>query len=125
MVTLALISSVGSWVFSCVVYGTHQETDKDFFFLFDFVSKAFYEVGGYPKLVSKYMEAIPSKTQQGNWTAQPECYLPRQDAFHIFRSCVSGDIPWPGLILGATTVSLFYGCADQVIKCMGTVVTVL
>eukprot|EP00072_Mus_musculus_P067739 XP_017169502.1 PREDICTED: solute carrier family 5 (sodium/glucose cotransporter)-like isoform X5 [Mus musculus] len=75
---------------------------------------AFYEVGGYPKLVSKYMEAIPSKTQQGNWTAQPECYLPRQDAFHIFRSCVSGDIPWPGLILGATTVSLFYGCADQV-----------
>nr|XP_034380620.1 sodium/glucose cotransporter 1-like isoform X2 [Arvicanthis niloticus] len=75
---------------------------------------AFYEVGGYQELVSKYSEAIPSKIQQGNWTAKPECYMPRQDAFHIFRSCVSGDIPWPGLILGGTTVSLFYGCADQV-----------
>ncbi|XP_028641529.1 sodium/glucose cotransporter 1-like [Grammomys surdaster] len=75
---------------------------------------AFYEVGGYQELVNKYSEAIPSKIQQGNWTANPECYTPRQDAFHIFRSCVSGDIPWPGLILGATTVSLFYGCADQV-----------
>ncbi|XP_031204098.1 sodium/glucose cotransporter 1-like isoform X3 [Mastomys coucha] len=74
---------------------------------------AFYEVGGYQKLVNRYPEAIPSQIQQGNWTAKPECYKPRQDAFHIFRP-VSGDIPWPGLVLGATTVSLFYACADQV-----------
>ncbi|XP_051009204.1 sodium/glucose cotransporter 1-like [Acomys russatus] len=75
---------------------------------------AFHEVGGYQELVSKYFGAIPNKTQLGNWTAKPQCYMPRQDAFHIFRSHASGDIPWPGLILGATTVSLFYGCADQV-----------
>ncbi|CAO2608459.1 Sodium/glucose cotransporter 1 [Lemmus lemmus] len=75
---------------------------------------AFREVGGYQGLVKKYLHAIPSRTQQGNWTAKPQCYMPRQDAFHIFRSFGSGDIPWPGLILGATAVSLFYGCADQV-----------
>ncbi|OBS72113.1 hypothetical protein A6R68_13309, partial [Neotoma lepida] len=75
---------------------------------------AFHEVGGYEGLLNKYFQAIPNRTQQGNWTAKPQCYMPRQDAFHIFRSHVSGDIPWPGLILGATTVSLFYGCADQV-----------
>lgn len=74
-------------------------------------------MGGYQGLVKKYLHAIPSKTQQGNWTAKPQCYMPRRDAFHIFRSFGSGDIPWPGLILGATAVSLFYGCADQVIKC--------
>ncbi|CAH6789838.1 sodium/glucose cotransporter 1 [Phodopus roborovskii] len=75
---------------------------------------AFREVGGYRGLVKKYFQAIPSRTQEGNWTAKPQCYMPRQDAFHIFRSGISGDIPWPGLILGATTVSLFYGCADQI-----------
>ncbi|XP_041491116.1 sodium/glucose cotransporter 1-like [Microtus oregoni] len=75
---------------------------------------AFREVGGYQGLMKKYLHAIPSRTQQGNWTAKPQCYMPRRDAFHIFRSFGSGDIPWPGLILGATAVSLFYGCADQV-----------
>ncbi|KAL6041088.1 hypothetical protein STEG23_008928 [Scotinomys teguina] len=78
------------------------------------MSYAFYEVGGYQGLLNKYFQAIPNMTQQGNWTAKPQCYMPRLDAFHIFRSSVSGDIPWPGLVLGATTVSLFYGCADQI-----------
>nr|XP_042121968.1 sodium/glucose cotransporter 1-like isoform X2 [Peromyscus maniculatus bairdii] len=78
------------------------------------VAYAIQEVGGYQGLVNKYSQAIPNVTQQGNWTAKPQCYMPRPDAFHIFRSCVSGDIPWPALILGATTVSLFYGCADQI-----------
>ncbi|XP_060225330.1 sodium/glucose cotransporter 1-like [Meriones unguiculatus] len=78
------------------------------------MSYAFHEVGGYQELKAKYFRAIPSRTEQGNWTANPKCYMPRSDSFHIFRSCSSGDIPWPGLILGATTVSLFHGCADQV-----------
>ncbi|XP_059137377.1 sodium/glucose cotransporter 1-like isoform X2 [Peromyscus eremicus] len=78
------------------------------------VAYAIQEVGGYQGLLNKYFQAIPNVTQQGNWTARPQCYMPRQDAFHIFRSCVSGDIPWLALILGATTVSLFYGCADQI-----------
>uniref|UniRef100_A0A8C6QW30 Sodium/glucose cotransporter 1-like n=1 Tax=Nannospalax galili TaxID=1026970 RepID=A0A8C6QW30_NANGA len=75
---------------------------------------AFNAVGGYQQFVHKYFQAIPSVTRQGNWTAKPKCYTPRPDAFHIFRSPTSGDIPWPGLIFGGTIVSLFYGCADQV-----------
>ncbi|EHB04733.1 Sodium/glucose cotransporter 1 [Heterocephalus glaber] len=75
---------------------------------------AFRKVGGYKQLQRNYFYTIPGKTSEGNWTAKPECYIPRQDAFHIFRDLVSGDFAWPKLILGATTISLFYGCADQV-----------
>ncbi|XP_048193446.1 sodium/glucose cotransporter 1-like, partial [Perognathus longimembris pacificus] len=74
----------------------------------------FREVGGYKELVDKYFHAVPSVISEGNWTSKPACYLPRSDAFHIFRDPISGDIPWPALILGASTLSLFYGCADQV-----------
>ncbi|XP_076711853.1 sodium/glucose cotransporter 1-like [Callospermophilus lateralis] len=78
------------------------------------MSFAFSEVGGYEGMAHKYFHAIPSVISEGNWTAKPECYMPRQDALHIFRDSISGDIPWPGLIFGTTTVSLFYGCADQI-----------
>uniref|UniRef100_A0A8C5KPE5 Predicted gene 5134 n=1 Tax=Jaculus jaculus TaxID=51337 RepID=A0A8C5KPE5_JACJA len=75
---------------------------------------AFGKVGGYQELKLKYFKAIPQLTSKENWTARAECYLPRGDAFHLFRDPVSGDVPWPGLVFGATFVSLFYGCADQV-----------
>lgn len=76
-------------------------------------------------MARRYFHAIPSVISEGNWTAKPECYMPRQDALHIFRDPISGDIPWPGLIFGTTIVSLFYGCADQVIKDSHTKVAVL
>ncbi|XP_062038310.1 sodium/glucose cotransporter 1-like [Lepus europaeus] len=75
---------------------------------------AFVAVGGYQELLNKYFDAIPSVISDGNWTAKPECYLPRPDAFHIFRDPVSGDIPWPGLIFGVSSLTFYYWSADQV-----------
>ncbi|MBZ3874595.1 Sodium/glucose cotransporter 1 [Sciurus carolinensis] len=75
---------------------------------------AFNEVGGYEAMTYKYFHSIPSVISKGNWTAKTECYMPRPDALHIFRDPISGDIPWPGLVFGTTTISLFYGCADQI-----------
>ncbi|XP_005396427.1 PREDICTED: sodium/glucose cotransporter 1-like isoform X2 [Chinchilla lanigera] len=75
---------------------------------------AFRKVGGYKQLQHDYFYAIPGETREGNWTAQPECYTPNPSAFHIFRGSISREFSWPKLIFGATTVSLFYGCADQV-----------
>jgi sodium/glucose cotransporter 1 len=73
-------------------------------------------VGGYQGLLKSYFHAIPKMISKGNWTAKTACYIPRPDAFHIFQDRNSGDIPWPALVFGATSLSLFYGCADQVIK---------
>ncbi|NXG41137.1 SC5A1 protein, partial [Psilopogon haemacephalus] len=76
---------------------------------------AFFEVGGYEAFMQKYMEAIPSNITYGNTTINPECYLPREDAFHIFRDPVNGDLPWPGVIFGLSILALWYWCTDQVI----------
>ncbi|XP_069921829.1 sodium/glucose cotransporter 1 isoform X3 [Oryctolagus cuniculus] len=75
---------------------------------------AFVAVGGYQELLNKYFDAIPSVISDGNWTATPECYLPRPDAFHIFRDPVSGDIPWPGLLFGVSSLTFYFWSADQV-----------
>jgi hypothetical protein len=42
------------------------------------------------------------------------CGMPRDDAFHIFRDPVKGDIPWPGVLFGLTILALFVWCQDQV-----------
>ncbi|KAM9329040.1 sodium/glucose cotransporter 1 [Gastrophryne carolinensis] len=73
---------------------------------------AFREVGGYENFVEKYMNAIPTEI---NSTIDPKCYTPREDAFHIFRDPINGDMPWPGLIFGLTILALWYWCTDQVI----------
>ncbi|XP_043757075.1 sodium/glucose cotransporter 1-like isoform X3 [Cervus elaphus] len=75
---------------------------------------AFHEIGGYQELQSRYPEAKPTLTWEGNWTAPMECLTPRVDAFHIFRDPVTGDIPWPGIVFGLSTISLYYWCADQI-----------
>ncbi|XP_061025232.1 sodium/glucose cotransporter 1-like [Eubalaena glacialis] len=75
---------------------------------------AFKEVGGYQELQHKYMDAKPTLIREGNWTAQPECFIPRLDSFHIFRDPTTGDIPWPGVIFGISTLSLYYWCTDQI-----------
>uniref|UniRef100_A0A8C0WKU0 Uncharacterized protein n=1 Tax=Castor canadensis TaxID=51338 RepID=A0A8C0WKU0_CASCN len=61
---------------------------------------AFSDVGGYQGLLKSYFHAIPKMISKGNWTAKTACYIPH--------------IPWPALVFGATSLSLFYGCADQV-----------
>ncbi|XP_036132600.1 sodium/glucose cotransporter 1-like [Molossus molossus] len=75
---------------------------------------AFKEVGGYQELLHKYLNAKPSIIHEGNWTAKPECYLPRRDAFHIFRDPITGDLPWPGIVFGISIISLYYWCTDQI-----------
>nr|KAF6356043.1 solute carrier family 5 member 2 [Myotis myotis] len=43
------------------------------------------------------------------------CYQPRADSYHLLRDPVTGDLPWPALLLGLTIVSGWYWCSDQVI----------
>uniref|UniRef100_A0A8C4MM28 Sodium/myo-inositol cotransporter 2 n=1 Tax=Equus asinus asinus TaxID=83772 RepID=A0A8C4MM28_EQUAS len=69
---------------------------------------SFKEVGGYQELLHKYLDAKPRITQEGNWTANPECYIPRLDSFHIFRDPITGDLPWPGIVFGVSILSLSY-----------------
>ncbi|XP_044000096.1 sodium/glucose cotransporter 1-like [Gambusia affinis] len=72
---------------------------------------AFNEVGGYENMKDRYMTSVPSIT--GNISA--ECYQPREDAFHLFRDPINGDLPWPALIFGLTVQTIWYWCTDQVI----------
>lgn len=76
---------------------------------------AFHEVGGYEAFTEKYMRAIPSQKSYGNTSIPQKCYTPREDAFHIFRDAITGDIPWPGLVFGMSILTLWYWCTDQVI----------
>ncbi|XP_027882095.1 sodium/glucose cotransporter 1-like [Xiphophorus couchianus] len=72
---------------------------------------AFNEVGGYENMMDRYMTSVPLIT--GNISA--ECYQPREDAFHLFRDPINGDLPWPALIFGLTVQTIWYWCTDQVI----------
>uniref|UniRef100_A0A8D0L8B4 Solute carrier family 5 member 9 n=1 Tax=Sphenodon punctatus TaxID=8508 RepID=A0A8D0L8B4_SPHPU len=70
----------------------------------------FNKVGWYEGLQEKYKIAIPSVI-----VPNTTCHLPRQDAFHMLRDPVTGDIPWPGLIFGLSVLALWCWCTDQVI----------
>ncbi|XP_053169626.1 sodium/glucose cotransporter 4 [Hemicordylus capensis] len=70
----------------------------------------FEKVGWYEGLQEKYRTAIPSVI-----VPNTTCHLPRQDAFHMLRDPVTGDIPWPGLIFGLSVLALWCWCTDQVI----------
>nr|XP_058892641.1 sodium/glucose cotransporter 2 isoform X2 [Kogia breviceps] len=79
---------------------------------------AFHEVGGYSGLFDKYLGAMTSLTVSedpavGNISSS--CYRPRPDSYHLLRDPVTGDLPWPALLLGLTIVSSWYWCSDQVI----------
>uniref|UniRef100_A0AAX7SDV4 Sodium/mannose cotransporter SLC5A10 n=1 Tax=Astatotilapia calliptera TaxID=8154 RepID=A0AAX7SDV4_ASTCA len=71
---------------------------------------AFNKIGGYSQLAERYSRAIPSKIIPNS-----TCHLPRQDAMHLFRDAVTGDLPWPGMTLGLTILATWYWCTDQVI----------
>lgn len=78
---------------------------------------AFHEVGGYSGLFDKYLGAMTSLTVSedpavGNISSS--CYRPRPDSYHLLRDAVTGDLPWPALLLGLTIVSGWYWCSDQV-----------
>ncbi|XP_033008079.1 sodium/glucose cotransporter 4 isoform X1 [Lacerta agilis] len=70
----------------------------------------FDKVGWYEGLQEKYSRAIPSVI-----VPNTTCHLPREDAFHMMRDPINGDIPWPGLIFGLSVLALWCWCTDQVI----------
>nr|WLN44351.1 AAT11 [Sinonovacula rivularis] len=74
-------------------------------------SMSFSDIGGWDGLVTKYPYAASNHTLYHNVS----CGVPRRDAFHIWRSPVTGDIPWPGAVFGLTTLGLFTWCQDQII----------
>ncbi|KAK1886879.1 Sodium/glucose cotransporter 5 [Dissostichus eleginoides] len=69
---------------------------------------AFQQIGGYSNLERMYSMAIPSKIIPNS-----TCHLPREDAMHLFRDAVTGDLPWPGMTLGLTILATWYWCTDQ------------
>ncbi|XP_058495895.1 sodium/mannose cotransporter SLC5A10 isoform X2 [Solea solea] len=71
---------------------------------------AFNKIGGYGNLERVYSMAVPSKIIPNS-----SCHLPREDAMHLFRDAVTGDLPWPGMTLGLTILATWYWCTDQVI----------
>ncbi|KAK3084533.1 hypothetical protein FSP39_014856 [Pinctada imbricata] len=68
----------------------------------------FQEIGGYSNLKSLYFSSIPNGT-----VSNTTCGLPRPDAFSVFLDPVTGDQPWPGLVLQATLGGLWYWDNDQ------------
>lgn len=72
-------------------------------------STAFNKIGGFGNLEHVYSMAVPSKIIPNS-----TCHLPRQDAMHLFRDAVTGDLPWPGMTLGLTILATWYWCSDQV-----------
>ncbi|KAL0625263.1 hypothetical protein AAY473_004314, partial [Plecturocebus cupreus] len=57
------------------------------------------EVEGHQGLLCKYLSAVPSKTGRGNWTTKPDP--------------ITGDPPWPALILGLPVLSMCCWGTDQ------------
>lgn len=82
-------------------------------------------MGGYQELFHKYPDSKPNLIHEGYWTAKPECFIPRLDFFHIFQDPVTGDLPWPGIVFGVSTLSLYYWCTDQVTRHGAAEVTAL
>uniref|UniRef100_A0A8C3WLT3 Sodium/glucose cotransporter 2 n=1 Tax=Catagonus wagneri TaxID=51154 RepID=A0A8C3WLT3_9CETA len=64
---------------------------------------AFLEVGGYQQLQNRYMVAEPTLVREGKWTAQS-------------KYPITGDLPWPGIVFGISTISSYYWCTNQVIR---------
>ncbi|KAK3560829.1 hypothetical protein QTP86_021854, partial [Hemibagrus guttatus] len=79
---------------------------------------SFYEVGGYSALLKGYSLALPTISSSPglqHLNISAHCYTPREDAFHLLRDPVSGDLPWPGVLFGIAIVGGWYWCTDQVI----------
>ncbi|XP_051521933.1 sodium/glucose cotransporter 2 [Myxocyprinus asiaticus] len=79
---------------------------------------SFHEVGGYNALLEKYSSALPSQRLSSDpqkFNISKQCYTPREDAFHLLRDPMTGDLPWPGVLFGIAIIGSWYWCSDQVI----------
>ena len=80
--------------------------------LYPFFCQGFNKIGWYSGLRAKYPNAMADEVLSGNTT----CGIPRHDSFQLLRDPVDSDLPWPGFLFGQSTASIWYWCADQVIK---------
>ncbi|XP_071167276.1 sodium/glucose cotransporter 4-like isoform X1 [Mytilus edulis] len=71
---------------------------------------AFIKVGGLEKIYVLYPEALPTPLIDNS-----TCGHPTDEAFHLLRDAVTGDIPWPGNVFGISILSCWYFCSDQVL----------
>lgn len=71
------------------------------------------DVGGWGALHDKFMTSAANYTLTN--TSLYSCGLPRDDSFHIVRDAVTGDIPWPGALLGLSFLGMYVWCQDQLI----------
>ncbi|XP_078323600.1 sodium/glucose cotransporter 4-like isoform X2 [Crassostrea virginica] len=71
------------------------------------------EVGGYEAMETKFMNAVSNETRFNR--SHYSCGVPPSDSLHIFRDAVTGDIPWPGALLGLSTLGLYTWDQDQII----------
>ncbi|XP_071097640.1 sodium/glucose cotransporter 4-like [Haliotis cracherodii] len=83
-------------------------TGGAFFLLFRGIS----EIGGYDKLETKFMRAIPNTTIYGNTT----CGIPRADSFSLLRDPdpLKSDYPWPGTMIFNIPGDIWFWCSDQI-----------
>ena len=77
-----------------------------------FLLLAIIEVGGYEAMETKFMNAVSNETRFNR--SHYSCGVPPSDSLHIFRDAVTGDIPWPGALLGLSTLGLYTWDQDQV-----------
>lgn len=72
-------------------------------------------MGGYNEMVEQYFYAIPNETRYANDNVT-NCGEPPSYAMNFFRSIKPGesDMPWTGMIFGATVSGIWYWCTDQV-----------
>ncbi|XP_046559239.1 sodium/myo-inositol cotransporter-like [Haliotis rubra] len=73
----------------------------------------FYEIGGFSGLLEKYPQAVP--TNVSAIVPGTTCHHPDKQAFRMLRGATDDYVPWVGFLLGQTTGSIWYWCADQVI----------
>ena len=80
--------------------------------LLRFVFLAFYEVGGFSGLLEKYPQAVPKNVSA--IVVNQTCHYPDRQAFRMLRDVGDDYMPWLGFLLGQTSGSIWYWCADQV-----------
>lgn len=77
----------------------------------DAIPQSHYSDGNASANVHLYIDV--NSTMTSNVT-ESKCGYPPADAFHIFRDPVTSSLPWPGVLIRSTLVSVWYWCTDQV-----------
>jgi hypothetical protein len=73
------------------------------------IAIGFNKVNGFSSVKEKYAYAISTEDLYSNKT----CSVPPLDSWNLFRD-VDSDLPWPGVFIGLTVISIWYFCSDQV-----------